>query len=195
LTPSEAERLLLEKAAPGEAWVLHSFRVRRVALAMGERLGGAVDLEFLAAAALLHDIGRSVTHGLWHPYEGWRLLSALGEPELARPAVTHWLKGRTLRRILRTSPGIDRGRIEEIFREGRPRPRTWHDLVVSAAAALAAPGGGGPVDERYRDLRQRYGDSPWLRDSRRITRGEFARLSRRAGVDLERLVLESAARP
>mgnify|MGYP006290950923 CR=1 FL=1 len=56
----------------------HSLAVSRKALELGARIQGAghqVDMDFLEKAALLHDLGRSRTHGIKHGLEGAEILS------------------------------------------------------------------------------------------------------------------------
>ena len=193
---ARARELLFSRAAPSELWVRHSLVVCRVARTIGARLPRYLDLdrELLASAALLHDIGRCRTHGVWHPWEGWRLLREVAGVEVARPALTHWRKGRRLRRFLATAPDLDRARVLEIYRLVPPRPQTLVDLAVSVADGMVAHDRVVPMARRYQDLRERYGHSPWLVDSQRISRGQLGRLSRLAGLDLEgAILLESAS--
>ncbi len=194
MTPREGEAFLLGRGSLEETWVRHSFKVRDVAVLLGQCLEEVLDREFLEVSALLHDIGRSVDQGIRHPWEGWRLLQAAGEPQVARAALSHWLKGRSLKRVLRTSPGIDREWVEEIFRVFPSRPLTWVDNAVSVADALVAHDQVVSIQERYRDLEARYGRSPWLEDSERITRAQAARLSRACGEVVEDRVLRELGR-
>jgi len=194
LSPKEAEELLFERGSLEEAWVRHCLKVREAARVLGECLGSVLDRELLEVSALLHDIGRSVDQGVRHPWEGWLILQERGEPQVARAALSHWLKGRGLKQVLRTAPDLDREWVERIFQVYRPRPLTWVDNAVSVADAVVAHDRVVPIGERYRDLAVRYGRSAWLKDSERITRAQAARLSRVCGEDVEARILRELAR-
>ena len=77
--------------------VAHSKKVRRIALEVAKELeekGFGVDLKLVGRGALLHDIGRSMTHGLEHGYIGGRILREESEgEEVARIAERHVLGG------------------------------------------------------------------------------------------------------
>ncbi|QLJ53275.1 MAG: hypothetical protein Sv326_1100 [Candidatus Fermentimicrarchaeum limneticum] len=77
--------------------VAHSKKVRKIALEVAKELeenGLGVDLKLVGKGALLHDIGRSMTHGLEHGYIGGRILRKEGEgEEVARIAERHVLGG------------------------------------------------------------------------------------------------------
>ena len=76
----------------------HSFRVRDVALMVGEHLlsaGVALDLHLLEAGALLHDIAKTATlgNGGEHARLGAEWLIDLGYPKVAEIVREHvWLK-------------------------------------------------------------------------------------------------------
>lgn len=62
----------------------HCVRVTEVALRLAEGFrerGVEVDLELVEAGALLHDLGRSKTHGIRHGVVGGRLARGMGLPE------------------------------------------------------------------------------------------------------------------
>ncbi len=54
----------------------HTMKVLQRALELQEKWGG--DLQLIIAGALLHDVGRTVTHGLEHGIEGSRLIEEEG---------------------------------------------------------------------------------------------------------------------
>lgn len=91
--PTREEALsLLRKAGCGEGVIRHCLAVERKALELAERAGRKgvrVDGELVGLGALLHDVGRSVTHGVRHGVEGGRILREEGFPELARFAENH----------------------------------------------------------------------------------------------------------
>ncbi len=79
---------LLRRYVPPRV-VAHCIAVAELVEELAERIPG-VDVELAVAGALLHDIGRSVTHTPAHGYEGARLLRSLGVDErIARIAERH----------------------------------------------------------------------------------------------------------
>ncbi len=77
--------------------VAHSRKVAKIALRVASELmrnGYVVDLELVERGALLHDIGRSVTHGLEHGYFGGKIArKGGGGEEVARVVERHVLGG------------------------------------------------------------------------------------------------------
>ncbi|MGB5913196.1 MAG: HDIG domain-containing metalloprotein [Promethearchaeia archaeon] len=73
----------------------HSLKVAEKALVIAERITKIkVDLNLIEIGALLHDIGRSKTHGFKHALIGGKILRERGFPEeLARICETHILGG------------------------------------------------------------------------------------------------------
>jgi uncharacterized protein len=108
----------------------HSKKVRRIALQVAREIkenGFDVDLKLVGRGALLHDIGRSMTHGLEHGYFGGKILKEEGEgEEVARIAERHVLGG------------ISR---EEAERMGMPAkdfiPETIEEKIVCYADKLS----------------------------------------------------------
>jgi len=95
LSRSEAIRLLILHGK-GAAWTKHCFAVADSALRLGQVLENrmAIDRPFLWTAALLHDIGRCITHDpIRHGVEGYRLLSGLGHEAEAYVCASHILFG------------------------------------------------------------------------------------------------------
>ncbi|NYZ79326.1 NUDIX domain-containing protein [Candidatus Micrarchaeota archaeon] len=88
--------LLLKYKLPKNV-VAHSKKVAKIAVEVAcelKRNGFGVDLELVERGALLHDIGRSVTHGLDHGYFGGKILRKEdGGGEVARIAERHVLGG------------------------------------------------------------------------------------------------------
>jgi len=88
--------LLLKYKLPKNV-VSHSNKVSRIALKVADELignGFSVNLDLVERGALLHDVGRSVTHELEHGYFGGKILRKAGErDEVARIAERHVLGG------------------------------------------------------------------------------------------------------
>ena len=80
----EARRLIMLKLVNQPHVVDHSLKVTKKALEIGRRLrekGFNVDLELLESSGYLHDIGRSITHGVGHGVESGKILRELGFSE------------------------------------------------------------------------------------------------------------------
>jgi len=72
--PSEEECLsLLKKYKTPSNVIRHCEVVTRIAKRISSQLKG-VNLELVIAGAMLHDIGRSVTHSIFHAIEGVKIL-------------------------------------------------------------------------------------------------------------------------
>ncbi|KAA0007816.1 MAG: TIGR00295 family protein [Thermoplasmata archaeon] len=77
-SPQECIKLLDEQGCSPEV-VAHCKAVRDVAVKIAECTGA--DKELVEVGALLHDIGRSRTHGITHGLEGARIAREMGLPE------------------------------------------------------------------------------------------------------------------
>jgi len=77
-SPQECIKLLDERGCSPEV-VSHCKAVRDVAVKIAECTGA--DKELVEVGALLHDIGRSRTHGITHGLEGARIAREMGLPE------------------------------------------------------------------------------------------------------------------
>lgn len=80
----EARRLMRIRLVNQPHVVKHIELVTKRALDIGKRLrekGIDVDLELLRTGGYLHDIGRSVTHGVGHAVESGKILREYGFPE------------------------------------------------------------------------------------------------------------------
>lgn len=77
-TPEECIGLL-RKSGCSEEVIRHCQIVRDVAVRMAEKANA--DVKLVEASALLHDIGRSKTHGIRHAVEGGKIAKKFGLPE------------------------------------------------------------------------------------------------------------------
>jgi uncharacterized protein len=131
----------------------HSWRVRDVALMLGENLhtaGVALSLPLIESGALLHDIAKTATldNGGEHARLGAQWLTDLGYPAVAEIVREHvWLSRHP------SEPGP----LREVEIINYADKRVLHDLVVSLA-------------QRFSDLRTRYGRTPEIVN--RITSNE-----------------------
>ena len=69
---------LLKNAGCSEEVINHCIAVRDVAVKIAEKANA--DIKIVEAGALLHDIGRSKTHGIMHGVEGVKIARKLGLP-------------------------------------------------------------------------------------------------------------------
>lgn len=80
VVPTPKECLdLLKKSGCSEEVIRHSKAVRDIAVKIAKR--AHADIELVEAGALLHDIGRSKTHDIYHVLEGMKIARKLGLPE------------------------------------------------------------------------------------------------------------------
>ena len=78
--PNETECLrILKEAGASDKVIRHTCTVMLLAVEIGKRTGA--DLKILMAGGLLHDIGRSRTHGVMHPVAGAEIAREKGVPE------------------------------------------------------------------------------------------------------------------
>lgn len=88
LQPDDAEiRRLHQKQGTPETVIAHEAAVAETAMRLAQNARGAVNLPFLRAACLLHDLCRA--EGRDHPSAAARLLEKEGYPELARVIAMH----------------------------------------------------------------------------------------------------------
>ncbi len=79
---------LLREAGCPENVIRHIFAVTRLALRIASKCGNKVDTELVRKGALLHDIGRSRSHGLDHAVIGAQIARQMG----VAPAVVEIIK-------------------------------------------------------------------------------------------------------
>jgi uncharacterized protein len=155
---------VLKKHTSGSAsWYGHCVEVsaasRNLAELISER-GHPVDVELAAVLGLLHDLGRSRGHNLRHGIEGYLLARAEGHEQEARICLVHILKGRTLEQ------GVELGMLtEHELRELKTGNQRYDRLIleekiVCVADALTSETRLATVEEKYGDIRRRYGALP-----------------------------------
>lgn len=171
---SRARTLLDEVSRPDEPWHRHSLEVARVATLLSceivaQRPEMPIDPQWVEAAALLHDIGRSRSHGARHPLEGFRLLREKGLDHLSKTCVSHWLKGRS-RNELENDPWFSRELLDELFGSLDLDEFTPSEKIVALADSLVMQDKLVTVEERYSDASERYGQSSWMNDNLEISR-------------------------
>lgn len=148
-TRDECFALLQEYEVP-EHIIQHSRVVHGVALYLCRALirrGEKLDQALVEAGSLLHDITKmkSQETGESHPRSGALLLWRLGYPEVAEIVRQHVV----------LDDGISPGQVAEAALVHYADKRVKHTTIVS-------------LEERFQDLKERYGKSPaalaWLED-------------------------------
>jgi len=165
-TLSEEEAIALLREAFGEGKealshvLAHSRKVREIALRIAGNIKGA-DREFVASAALLHDIGRA-----WHPpwkdsvkhgVKGAEFLRKKGLERYARVAERHLGGGITAEEIKKHSLGIP---ARDYL------PETIEEKIIAYADKLAK----GDAEARFSEVVERFREEVGEEAAARITR-------------------------
>lgn len=152
---NETEALnLLKKAGCEPGVIKHCIAVSRNAVNIAGKIreaGHKVDIDFIRVAGLLHDIGRSRTHGIMHGVEGARILE--GYPKYARVCETHIGAGLTK---------------EEATELGLPSkdyiPKTLEEKIIAHADNLIDHDKMVPFEEALGKFKKRLGaDHPGIK--------------------------------
>ena len=129
----------LYEAGCSEKVIQHCLTVESTALALANRIranGHIVDLGLVSVGGLLHDIGRSKTHGITHGAEGGKILRKMGLEDLARFAECH------------VGAGIPLGEAKKLGLPPRNfMPKTIEEKIVTYADKLVLGGRVEPYDE------------------------------------------------
>ena len=143
-TPEDAI-LMLENAGCGKSVINHCKSVSKNALMIAKKIkanGHDVDLNFVETAALLHDIGRSKTHGISHGIEGAKILKDF--PPLARVCECH------------IGAGIKR---DEAVSLGLPEkdylPETLEEKIIAHADNITEGNGIVPIERTIKRMETR----------------------------------------
>ena len=138
---------LLGEYGDGAAWMAHCTAVADGAERVGALLSSrrAIDLDALWSSALLHDIGRCVTHDpIMHGVEGYNLLMRLGHSDAAFVCASHVLFG------LNAADAALFGLPAREF-----MPRTLGERIVPLVDFLIEGHRCTTLDDRFASLRQR----------------------------------------
>jgi uncharacterized protein len=152
ISKKAALKILTASCSPSV--VEHCKAVSREAKKIAEKIkanGHDVDVDFVETAALLHDIGRSVTHDIMHGVEGARILRE--HPEYARVCCCH-LGG-----------GIDREEAETLgLPTGDYLPKTLEEKIICYADKLVEGAGKITLPESIKKFSDRLGpDHPTIK--------------------------------
>jgi len=160
-----------------EAVIKHCKMVYELARRIAERIaknGISVDISAIEAGAMLHDVGRSKTHGIMHIIEGAKIARKYGLPKKIIDIIEH-----------HGGAGIDS---EEAKKLGLPpkdySPRTIEEMIVAHADNL--------TNTKYRKFRQAYYELKMKAGEKAAEklRRLHEKLSSLAGIDIDEIVDE-----
>ncbi|MHC4971553.1 MAG: NUDIX domain-containing protein [Planctomycetota bacterium] len=175
LAPDAARALLAAEAGDQTPVVRHTAHVAAMARALADAWGG-LDPDYVEAAAWLHDIGRTRTHGARHPIEGFRLAVEKGHGGYAAPCLSHYTKGR---------PHGEFGAVaDEMWRACDLETFLPEERLVALADAMAAGERRVTLEERHEDLCRRYGAGPFFDGMLAAVRGLQQEFEARTGRGL-----------
>jgi uncharacterized protein len=154
LTETEAIQLL-KKVGISDNIISHSLAVCRKALQLADYLrkkGCPVNLYVVRLGALLHDIGRSKTHGIDHGIVGSKILASMGvDNAIARIAKTHVLGGFSPREAKELGLG-----------NHECRPITIEEKIVCFADKITCGSRYITIKQRFIKWRKKYGHTKIL---------------------------------
>ena len=135
----------------------HCIKVAEVALKIAENLKDRyVDIEAVKVGALLHDIGRAITHGIEHfVYTGDILRREGLDEKIVRIAERHFSCGITREEAKKLGINIDRDFI----------PETIEEKIVCMADNLVRGDKETSFEDfmsRLEDLKRRYPETAWF---------------------------------
>jgi len=146
LTRKESMRILAQYGREA-GWTMHCFAVAEAAVRVGNVIAKnrPIDCTFLWSTALLHDIGRYITHDpLLHGVEGYNLLSMLSYEKEAYVCAAHILFG------LNAAEASQLGLPARDF-----VPRTIEEKLVPLVDYLIEYDKPTTLDRRFSSLRER----------------------------------------
>ncbi len=140
--------LFLKELCAGDI-VNHSLSVSKKAREIADKIkanGHDIDPDFVETGAILHDIGRSRSHGIDHGIKGSEILRNSEFSEFARICEVH------------LGAGIDK---EEAASVGLPEkdyiPETLEEKVIAHADNLTADKGYVPISETIKKMEKKLG--------------------------------------
>jgi len=147
---------LLAEYGKGADWVKHCLTVADSAFRLCQAIESryAIDRHYLWSSALLHDIGRYVTHDpIMHGVEGYNLLLKLCHEEQAFVCASHILFG------LEASEAVQFGLPAHDF-----IPHTIEQRIVPLVDLMVEGVHPTTLDRRFSSLRKRYFENRFLMD-------------------------------
>ena len=175
---------LLDEYGHGADWTKHCYAVAEAATRVGRVLAKSctIDCAFLWSAALLHDIGRYLTHDpLRHGAEGYKLLSMLGQEQEAFVCASHLLFG------LNAAEARELGLPNRNF-----MPRRIEEKIIPLVDYLVEFDQPTTLNNRFSSLRTRYGNNSFFLNRLERAYGTarlfMAQIEEAIGASVERIV-------
>ena len=141
-TPERCIELLQENGCSDEV-IKHCMAVRDIAVRIAKKADA--DLKLVEAGALLHDIGRSKTHGILHAVEGVRIARRVGLPLSILYIIERHL-----------GAGIPK---EEAVKLGLPEkdyiPETLEEKIVAHSDNLIQDGGKQRIEDEIKQAKEK----------------------------------------
>ena len=135
--------VLLKKCGCSEEVIKHCLAVRDIAVKIAKKANANVEL--VEAGALLHDIGRSKTHGITHAVEGVKIARRIGLPLCILYIIERHL-----------GAGIPK---EEAVKLGLPEkdyiPETLEEKIVAHADSLIQDAGKQRIEDEIRQAKEK----------------------------------------
>lgn len=168
LKPSDALRLLSSEGCDARL-ISHVKAVSKLAKQIATKIsskGIPIDVSFVEVAALLHDIGRSRTHGIRHGVEGAAIMRAHGFEDYARVCERHIGAGLTLEEA--KALGLP---------EGDYLPETLEEKVVTYADKLIDGDEVVSIFDTIKDFKEKLGSDHTSIDRLRALAGYIISLT------------------
>ncbi|MCD6512408.1 MAG: TIGR00295 family protein [Thermoplasmata archaeon] len=166
---------MLEVEGCSKAVINHCIKVAELAVEIAKKIrenGNNVDIDAVRAGALLHDIGRSRTHGIMHVVEGVKIARKYSLPPKIIDIIEHHV-----------GAGIDADEAEKL---GLPRedyiPKSIEEKIVAHADNLTSYGYR-TVDEVAEKWRKKIGENAVKK-----LLAMHEELSKLAGMDIDDIV-------
>ena len=159
-TRAKAEKILEEaELCNSGPWVNHSRITAKCAEKIAE-LCENLDSEKAYILGLLHDIGRKfgVRH-LGHVYDGYKYMMSLGYDEVAKICLTHSFNNSTIQEYIGKFDVSDE-ELELIETALAKVNMDDYDKLIQLCDALAGSDSVLNIEDRMRDVKQRYGYYP-----------------------------------
>jgi len=179
--------ILLHRYGGNQVWIRHCKAVACVAARVGALMEAKYDLDvaYLKAGALLHDIGRYKTHDpIMHGVEGYRLLTTLGHHDEAFICASHVLCG------LPRSEASGFGLPDQDF-----LPVTMEQRLVPMIDSLVEFDRPTTLEKRVLSINQRYHGNTWflgrMEQAAAKARGLLDELNLDLGISLEQVAAET----
>lgn len=138
---------ILKKSGCSKSVIQHCIAVSRQAAKNAGKIkktGRPVDIGFIETAGLLHDIGRSKTHGIRHGVEGARILK--DHPRYARACMRH------------IGAGITRKEAKKLgLPPGDYIPRTLEEKIIAHADNTIEGGKVVPIEKTIKAYEKKLG--------------------------------------